>query len=110
MDKPDNLIGRSTMVKILADCYIIESTVHTSPDSINRVVVTQEYYRELFNRYQITREQFISSMEYYVSEESSAEKLLTDASNLIAQKRKELAISDTTEELPETAPTAVDIP
>ena len=43
----------------------------------------------------ITREQFVRSIDYYVGEETSAEKLLTDASNRIAKMRKELNIPDT---------------
>ncbi len=89
LDKPDNLISRNTIVKIIADSYLIESTIHLSPDSIDRSEKTQLYYKELFNRYKVTREQFIQSIDYYVSEESSAEKLLSEASALIAQKCKE---------------------
>ena len=55
--KPDNLISRNTMVKILADCYVIESIVSFNPaDTLNRYQSTKAYYKELFNRYQITRE------------------------------------------------------
>lgn len=93
LDKPDNLINRNTMVKIIAECYIIESTVHTAPDSVNKIAETRTYYREMFNRYKITREQFSTSMDYYLSEQSTADKLLKDASDLIAKQRKELNIT-----------------
>lgn len=96
LDKPDNLINRSTMVNIIAESYIIESTVHTSPDTVNRAALAKIHYRDLFNRYKITREQFESSLNYYISEENSAEALLAEASALIIKKRKELNIPEVT--------------
>lgn len=96
LDKPDNLINRNTMVNIIAESYIIESTVHTSADTVNRAALAKLYYRELFNRYKLTREQFETSLNYYISEESSAEALLADASALIVKKRKELNIPEVT--------------
>ena len=96
LDKPEDLISRSTMVNIIADSYIIESTVHLAPDSLDRRELTRQYYKELFNRYKITREQFIHSIDYYVSEESSAEKLLSDASELVTKKRKEHNVPENT--------------
>lgn len=96
LDKPDDLISRSTMVNVIAESYIIESTVHTSPDTVSRAALAKIYYRDLFNRYKITRKQFESSLNYYISEESSAEALLADASALIVKKRKELNIPEVT--------------
>jgi len=95
LDKPDDLLSRNTMVNIIAESYIIESTVHTSADTVNRVTLAKLYYRDLFNRYHITRTQFETSLNYYISEESSAEKLLADAAQAIGKKREELGIPDT---------------
>ena len=95
MEKPDNLINRITLVNILAESYLIESTLQFSPtDTIPKDELARQYYKSLFDRYHITNEQFESSIAYYVSEEKSAEKLLNDASALIISKRGELAISD----------------
>jgi len=94
-EKPDDLIPRDKMVNLIAESYIIESTVHTTTsDTVNKVELTKEYYRELFNRYHVTRKQYVSSIEYYVSEESSAEKLLSDASLVITKKKKALNLPD----------------
>ena len=84
------------MVHIIAESYIIESTIHLAPDPMDRRTLTREYYKELFNRYKITREQFVHSIDYYVSEESSAEKLLSDASALVTKMRKDHNIPDKT--------------
>lgn len=96
MQKPDNLISRISLVNILAESYIIESSLHLSPnnDSITKDELARRYYKELFDRYQITNEQFESSIAYYVSEEKSAEKLLNDASAIIINKRNELSLEE----------------
>lgn len=95
MEKPDNLINRITLVNILADSYLIESTLQmSSPDSIRKEDLARQYYKDLFDRYHITNEQFESSVAYYVSEEKSAEKLLNDAATLIVSKKTEMLASD----------------
>ena len=95
MEKPDNLINRITLVNILADSYLIESTLQVSPnDSIRRDELARQYYKDLFDRYHITDEQFESSVSYYISEEKSAEKLLNDAAVLIVSKKSELVMPD----------------
>ena len=96
MEKPDHLINRITLVNILAESYIIESTLQFSPiDTISKDELARRYYKDLFDRYKITNEQFESSIAYYVSEEKSAEKLLNDASALIISKKGELIVNDT---------------
>ena len=93
MEKPDNLINRITLVNILADSYLIESTLQLSPnDTLSRDELARLYYKDLFDRYHITNEQFESSVAYYISEEKSAEKLLNDAAALIVSKKSELTL------------------
>ncbi|MBP5495825.1 MAG: DUF4296 domain-containing protein [Bacteroidales bacterium] len=93
MEKPDHLINRITLVNILAESYLIESTLQlTTPDSIGKSDLARLYYKDLFDRYQITNEQFESSVAYYISEEKSAEKLLNDAAALIVSKKSELTL------------------
>ena len=95
MEKPDNLINRITLVNILAESYLIESTLQMSaPDSIGKNDLARLYYKDLFDRYHITNEQFESSVAYYISEEKSAEKLLNDAATLIVSKKSEMAMQE----------------
>lgn len=87
LDKPDDLISRSTLTEIIAESYVIESTIHLAPDSLNKRDLAQQYYKELFDKYHITRQQFESSINYYIADETTAERLLTDASKNIEKKR-----------------------
>ena len=98
MKKPPHLINRITLVNILAESYLIESTLQFSySDTISKEELAKMYYKDLFNRYHITSEQFESSVAYYVSEEKSAQKLLNDASALIVNKKNEMMIDDNPE-------------
>lgn len=95
MEKPDNLINRITLVNILADSYLIESTLQMSPnDTLSKDELARLYYKDLFDRYHITNEQFESSVAYYISEEKSAEKLLNDAATLIVSKKTEMSMAE----------------
>jgi hypothetical protein len=88
MPKPSNLIPYDNMVVIIADSYVIESMVYyLSPDS-DKVAITKSLYYDLFNKNNITKEQFTSSISYYLAEKSSAEKLLKSVSDNIAERRK----------------------
>ncbi len=101
MQRPDNLINRITLVNILAESYLIESSLHVAaPDSIGKDELARQYYKDLFDRYKITNEQFESSIAYYISEEKSAEKLLNDASAIIINKRNELSLSEMDKPIP----------
>ncbi len=93
LSRPNELINRMTLVNILAESYLIESTLQVIPtDSISKDELARQYYKDLFDRYHITNEQFETSIAYYVSEEKSAEKLLNDASAIIINKRNELTL------------------
>lgn len=101
MKRPPHLINRITLVNILAESYLIESTLQMStPDSIGKDELARRYYKDLFDRYHITSEQFESSVAYYISEEKSAEKLLNDASALIVNKKNEMMIDDNPANIP----------
>ncbi len=94
-EKPDGLIERNTMVEIIAESYIIESIVAYNPeDSVNRFKTTKEYYKELFDRHHVTRDQFNKSIEYYMGDEDDADKMLSEASQIIIKKRKKLNLND----------------
>lgn len=95
MEKPANLVNRITLVNILAESYLIESTLQMTPtDTIPKEELARQYYKDLFDRYHITNEQFETSIAYYIGEEKSAEKLLNDASALIVSKKSEMLIQD----------------
>ena len=52
MKRPPHLINRITLVNILAESYLIESTLQMStPDSIGKDELARRYYKDLFDGY-----------------------------------------------------------
>lgn len=83
---PDDLIAADSMVKILVDIHLVESslkTIHTKKQDNQQF--TDSYYNTLFARHHITRQQFLRSMDYY---EREAEKLEKIYENVIIELSK----------------------
>ena len=106
-EKPEKLIPRNTIVKMVAECFVIENMVGYNPaDTVNRFESTKAYYKDMFDRYQVTREQFNTSIQYYFGDEDMAEKILNEANAIITKQKNELVTTDTST-IPD--PAAVDI-
>ncbi|MBP6976863.1 MAG: DUF4296 domain-containing protein [Bacteroidales bacterium] len=73
---PDDLIAADSMVKILVDVHLIESslkTIHTKKQDNEHF--TDRYYTTLFEKHHITRQQFLRSMDYYERNAGQLEKI-----------------------------------
>ncbi len=63
---PKNLIDKDKIVLILADIELAESALRQKLNHGYEVKEVREtYYRSIFNEYEISREQFDSSMTFY---------------------------------------------
>ena len=64
--KPDNLIEKDTIILILADVEVAESALRQKQNLGHEIGEAREaYYHAIFTQYEISREQFDSSMAYY---------------------------------------------
>ena len=73
---PASLIPADSMVRILVDVHLIESslkTIHTKKQDNERY--TDSYYLTLFEKHHITRQQFLQSLEYYERDVTKLEKI-----------------------------------
>jgi hypothetical protein len=93
-EKPADLIPRKVIVNVIAESYIIESYIQVLTDTFERCYIPPFLYKEMFNRYGITRPQFISSINYYLGDEDQAEKLLTEAEAIVVARHKEYEKAD----------------
>ncbi|MBR4136210.1 MAG: DUF4296 domain-containing protein [Bacteroidales bacterium] len=93
-DKPDNLINRKKMVEILTDSYLAEAYIYASMDSVSIEDLTLKLYKDIFDRHQITKDQFIQSMEYYISDKELLQKMLEEVTNNITQLKTNSNIPD----------------
>lgn len=89
-EKPANLIPWDSMVVIIADGCIVESALFFAPRKYDKQTLTHHAYQELFEKHQITREQYTSSMEYYLSDEETARKLLEETEQRVNELASQL--------------------
>jgi len=73
--KPDNLIHITKMTDIVSDILLIESMINLAPADSNKIEMMNRYYNDIFTHYNITKEQFQKSIDYYMSNENDVEKI-----------------------------------
>lgn len=65
-DEPENLISRDKMVQVLMDIHLIEASIKlNNKRKLNKEEYTFYYYQYLFEKYNITKEDFDNSLTYY---------------------------------------------
>lgn len=75
--KPDNLFDKQKMINILTDAQIVEGALNYN--RVNRVNITElkeEYYNQVFIKYDITAYDFKQNMDYYNSKPEKLEEIL----------------------------------
>ena len=64
--KPENLIEKEKMIEVLADFRLVEGTVRQMAGyGKDTKELAKYYYDKVFEKHQITLEQFQQNMEYY---------------------------------------------
>jgi hypothetical protein len=101
--KPDHLIPFNQMVEVMADSYLIESMIYFLPPDSNKITITQTLYNDLFVKNKISKNQYNSSIKYYLADQILAEKLLNAVSDKISTKRKQY-FPETENSVPDDSP------
>ena len=76
LQKPDSLISRSQMVRILTDVHLTEAALSYlknkggSPKSLSN-----DYYNAVFSKYKISRKNFDANFNYYKSDQENLIKM-----------------------------------
>jgi hypothetical protein len=66
MPPPENLIGIDKMVDLLAEVEIAESALRQKQNYGQEISkVKEEFYTAIFERYEVSKEQFDQSLDYY---------------------------------------------
>jgi hypothetical protein len=74
--EPDNLIGEDKIVLILADIEITESVLRDKQNQGHEIDGQEEiYYATIFKTYEVSREEFESSMSYYKQDMKRMDKI-----------------------------------
>lgn len=87
---PADLIPREQMIDIVVDAWFMESTIHMTVPGPELEVTTVTLYEKFFPEHHITREQFVSSLEYYTNEEKASENFIRECIQRLENRQEEL--------------------
>ena len=87
--KPENLISTDKITDIISDILLIESMINTIPADSNKMQMINTYYSDLFKRYNVTKEEFEESIDYYLSNEDDVAKIFDEVNVKLKDIEKE---------------------
>jgi hypothetical protein len=90
LNKPDSLISRRQMVRILTDVHLTEAAVSfikTRGDASKDL--SEDYYTAVFSKYKISRKNFESNFDYYKRDQEELIKIYEEViDNLEGMKKQ----------------------
>lgn len=90
---PKSLIDQEKVVMILADIEIAESALRQKQNHGHEIGNTKEiYYRTIFNEYEVTREQFDSSMTFYKQDLDVIDKIYEEVITRLSVMESEIEL------------------
>ncbi len=89
---PDDLIPREEMIGIIVDMHLFDAIIwkdqKTKPKSIQQR--KHHLYKSILEKYNISREQFESSMKYYQSDLGVFDEIYADAITKLSKMKAEV--------------------
>ncbi|MBI1779816.1 MAG: DUF4296 domain-containing protein [Sphingobacteriales bacterium] len=88
-EKPKNLLNKTSMTAILSDVLVADAVateIKTRDSLINLNALSAAYYQQIFKIHNISKEQFTSSYNYYVSHPDEFKEVLDSATNVLNKK------------------------
>ncbi len=87
---PADLIPRDKMKDIIVDAWILENSIQFwYKDSDKLDSIAAGLYTDLFEKYDISKEQFINSSEFYLHNEANAEGFVKECIQRLDERRDE---------------------
>ena len=89
-EQDDNIIPKDKMVEIIVDAQFVESAlkVHKRKRE-DMVAYTDHYYNYIFEKHNITKEEFEESLEYYSENIAELDRIYADVINILSRKLSE---------------------
>ncbi|MCQ2286323.1 MAG: DUF4296 domain-containing protein [Bacteroidales bacterium] len=84
---PDRLLPRDSMVDLVTETYITEGEIFYSPQDSDKQKVCFQLYANLFDKYHLTKEEFIDNCEYYLSDPDDYEDFMAEVTSKIEELR-----------------------
>lgn len=87
---PADVIPREQMVDIMVDAWFLESVIHNTIKDYERLdPVTTSMYAEFFKEHDISKEQFVHSIEYYMRDNDEAQAFVEECSKRFEERKEE---------------------
>ena len=80
---PSDLIGKDTIVQIITDQLIIESTIFNAPPQYDKDALARALYPQLFEKYNVTIPRYRSSLTYYFADKDRMDEIMMRAKEQI---------------------------
>lgn len=79
VEAPAELIGEDTIVQMIAEQMVIESTIFNAPPTYDKDGLTQAFYSQFFEKYNVSVPRYKSSLTYYFADKERMNDILTRA-------------------------------
>lgn len=87
---PENLIDHDTMVDYVVECWLAESAIHNFGGKYEKQQQeTVTFYDDFFKRHNITKEQFIHSLEYYMNDNVNTPIFIEECKQRLEEEKDE---------------------
>ena len=83
VEPPADLIGEDTIVQMVAEQLVMESTVFNAPPTYDKDGLTRALYSQFFEKYKVTVPRYRSSLSYYFADKERMEDILNRAKGRI---------------------------
>jgi hypothetical protein len=89
--KPKNIIGRDTMVMILADIHLLETSLGIKVFEDRKMNETRNHIKEkIYKKYLVNKKQFRLSYDYYAMQSATIDSIYIDVISEISKRQAEL--------------------
>ncbi|MFN4811032.1 MAG: DUF4296 domain-containing protein [Bacteroidota bacterium] len=89
--KPKNIIGRDTMVMILADIHLLEASLGIKVFEDRKMNETRNHIKEkIYKKYLVNKIQFRSSYDYYAMQSANIDSIYIDVISEISKQQAEI--------------------
>ena len=86
-----NIISKQDMIQILVDVELTESAISLEQlRNKNIDIYSNYYYKEVFKKYHITKQQFEESLKYYSKSNDDLNEMYVQVINILSRKQSEI--------------------
>ena len=89
--RPTFVIAKDTMVQILAEVHLLESSIGIRIFEEKKIVYTRNIVKsKIYKKYGVSKERFFKSYNYYTKNSESIDSIYTDVISEISKRQFEL--------------------